>query len=280
MTTLGLLSVNSQNLFNRILLTGAAGGIGTVLRQSLKPYTQVLRLSDIKELNGAPEQNEEHVVCDLADKHAVDELVKGCDAIVHMGGISVEQSFEDVLGANIQGIYHIYEAARRHNVKRVIFASSVHAIGFYKQSEVIDAGVPQRPDGYYGLSKVYGEATASFYHDRYGIETVSIRIGSCFPVPKDRRMMHSWISGRDLTELIRCGLYTPEVGHTIVYGMSNNKKVWWDNKLAAHLNFVAQDSSEDFRDLVEQQPMPAPTDPVSMYQGGVYTAAGPYDDER
>jgi uronate dehydrogenase len=93
-------------------------------------------------------------------------------------------------------------------------------------------------------------------------------------------MMHSWISARDLTELIRCALYTPEVGHTIVYGMSNNKKVWWNNKLAAHLNFIAQDSSEDFRDLIEQQPMPAATDAVSMYQGGVYTTAGPYDDER
>lgn len=271
--------MNSQKL-NRILLTGAAGGIGTVLRESLKPYAQVLRLSDIKELDGAPQPTEEQVVCDLADKQAVDELVKGCDAIVHMGGISVEQSFEDVLDANIKGVYHIYEAARRHNVKRVVFASSVHAIGFYKQSEVIDASVPRRPDGYYGLSKAYGEETANFYFHRYGIETVSIRIGSCFPVPKDRRMMHSWISGRDLTELIRCALYTPEVGHTIVYGMSNNKKVWWDNRLAAHLNYVAQDTSEAFRNLVEQQPMPAATDPVSMYQGGVYTAAGPYDDKR
>jgi len=128
------------------------------------------------------------------------------------------------------------------------------------------------------LSKAYGEEMASFYHDRYGIETVSIRIGSSFPVVKDRRMMHTWISARDLTELIRCSLYTPEVGHTIVYGMSNNKAVWWDNKYAAHLNYVPQDTSEIFREQVEQQPMPQPTDPVSVYQGGAFTAAGPFED--
>src|SRR5690606_12578423 len=120
---------------------------------------------------------------------------------------------------------------------------------------------------------------ASFYFDRYGIETVSIRIGSCFPTVKDRRMMHTWISERDLTELIRCGLFTPEVGHTIVYGVSNNKNIWWDNHCAAKLGFVAQDSSEIFRDDVERQPMPAPSDPVSVYQGGVFTAAGPFEGE-
>jgi uronate dehydrogenase len=222
----------------------------------------------------------ETVVCDLANKKAVDDLVSGCDAIVHMGGVSVERPFEEVLQANILGVFHIYEAARRHDVKRIVFASSNHAIGFYKQTDKIDARSPRRPDGYYGLSKAYGEETASFYHDRYGIETVSIRIGSCFPVVKDRRMMHTWISARDLTELIRCALYTPQVGHTIVYGVSNNKEVWWDNRYASRLNFIARDSSEIFRTQVEQQPKPADTDPVSMYQGGAFTAEGPFEENR
>ncbi len=268
--------------FKRLLLTGAAGGLGTVLRQTLKPFTQTIRLSDKVAPAERPEaqENEEMVLCDLADKAAVDQLVSGCDAIVHMGGVSVERPFEEILEANIKGIFHIYDGARRHGVRRVIFASSNHAIGFYRQDETIDASVPRRPDGYYGLSKAYGEEMASFYFDRYGIETVSIRIGSCFPVVKDRRMMHTWISARDLTELIRCGLQTPEVGHTIVYGMSDNKRVWWDNRLAAHLGFVANDSSEIFREQVEQQPRPGSDDPVSVYQGGAFTAQGPFETEK
>ncbi len=265
--------------FKRLLLTGAAGGLGSVLRQTLKPFADTIRLSDIIAPADKPqaETGEELILCNLADKASVEQLVAGCDAIVHMGGVSVERSFEEILEANIKGVFHIYEGARRHGVKRVIFASSNHAIGFYRQNQVIDAGVPRRPDGYYGLSKAYGEEMASFYFDRYGIETVSIRIGSCFPVAKDRRMMHTWISVRDLTELIRCALVTEKVGHTIVYGMSDNKQVWWDNHLAARLNFVAQDTSEIFREQVERQPMPAADDPVAIYQGGAFTAQGPFE---
>lgn len=265
--------------FKRLLLTGAAGGLGTVLRQTLKPFSDIIRLSDIVAPADRPkaEEGEELILCNLADKAAVDQLVAGCDAIVHMGGVSVERPFEEILEANIKGVFHIYEGARRHGVNRVIFASSNHAIGFYRQNETIDASVPRRPDGYYGLSKAYGEEMANFYFDRYGIETVSIRIGSSFPVVKDRRMMHTWISARDLTELICCGLVTPQVGHTIVYGISDNKRVWWDNRLAAHLNFVARDTSELFREQVEQQPMPAADDPVAVYQGGAFTAQGPFE---
>ena len=166
--------------FNRLLLTGAAGGLGKVLRERLRPYAQVLRLSDIADMAPAS-ANEEVQPCDLSDKHAVHHLVEGVDAILHFGGVSVERSFEEVLGANICGIFHIYEAARRHGVKRVIFASSNHVIGFYQQGEHLDAHSPRRPDSYYGLSKSYGEDMASFYFDRYGIQTVSIRIGSSFP---------------------------------------------------------------------------------------------------
>lgn len=268
--------MEQQPVFDRLLLTGAAGGLGAVLRRTLKPFARTIRLSDIAPLDAG--EGEETAACDLADKKAVDQLVQGCDAIVHMGGVSVERPFEEILEANIKGVFHIYEGARRHGVKRVIFASSNHAIGFYRQTERIDALAPRRPDGYYGLSKAYGEEMASFYFDRYGIETVSIRIGSCFPQVKDRRMMHTWISARDLTELIRCGLFTPDVGHTIVYGASNNKDVWWDNHCASKLGFFPQDTSEIFREQVERQPMPDAHDPVSVYQGGVFTAAGPFED--
>ncbi|MHC8306074.1 NAD-dependent epimerase/dehydratase family protein [Pseudomonas sp. PB3P13] len=264
--------------FNRLLLTGAAGGLGKVLRESLRPYTNVLRLSDIADIAPARDEHEEVVICDLADKQAVHQLVEGVDAILHFGGVSTEHSFEDILGANICGVFHIYEAARRHGVKRVIFASSNHVIGFYKQDEVIDALSPRRPDSYYGLSKCYGEDMASFYFDRYGIETVSIRIGSSFPEPQNRRMMSTWLSFGDLTQLLERALTTPGVGHTVVYGMSDNKDVWWDNRHAALLGFKPEDSSEVFRDKVEAQPMPAADDPARVYQGGAFCAAGPFGD--
>ena len=267
-----------QNPFNRLLLTGAAGGLGKVLRESLKPYAKVLRLSDIAEMAPATGSHEEVQICDLADKAAVHHLVEGVDAILHFGGVSVERPFEEILGPNISGIFHIYEAARRHGVKRVIFASSNHVIGFYKQDQTIDAQSPRRPDSYYGLSKSYGEDMATFYFDRYGIETVSIRIGSSFPEPQNRRMMSTWLSFDDLTHLIERSLFTPDVGHTVVYGASANRDVWWDNRFAAHLGYQPKDSSEVFRDKVEAQPMPAADDPAMVYQGGAFVASGPFGD--
>jgi uronate dehydrogenase len=265
-----------KDTLNRLLLTGAAGGLGTVLRTTLKPMAQVLRLSDVA--NMPPAGNGEEVVCcDLADKAAVDQLVQGCDAIVHLGGVSVEKPFEQILEANIKGVFHLYEGARRHGVKRVVFASSNHVVGFHAQGEVLDPDCPRRPDGYYGLSKSYGEDLSRFYFDRYGIETACLRIGSSFPEPKDRRMMSTWLSYRDLTELVRCSLFAPNLGHTVVYGMSANRDAWWDNSKAAHLGFVAQDSSETFRAKVEALPPVDPADPASQFQGGGFVKAGPFE---
>ncbi|TSD61004.1 NAD(P)-dependent oxidoreductase [Variovorax sp. KBS0712] len=262
----------------RLLLTGAAGGLGRVLRERLAPFANVIRLSDIADIAPATGAHEEVVPCDLSDKAAVDTLVAGCDAIAHFGGVSVERPFEEVLEANIKGVFNLYEAARRHGVKRVVFASSNHVIGFYKQDEHIDAHAARRPDGYYGLSKSFGEDMAQFYFDRWGIETVSIRIGSSFPEPLNRRMMSTWLSYRDLTTLIQKSLFTPDVKHTVVYGMSANRDLWWNNAAAAHLGFVPQDSSAVFRDKVEAQPPVAPTDPNAIYQGGAFTAQGPFGD--
>lgn len=262
---------------NRLLLTGAAGGLGRVLRERLVPFTKVLRLSDLGTLGEARGPHEELHPCDLANKQAVDALAAGCDAIVHMGGVSVERPFEEVLEANIKGIFHVYEAARRHGVRRVVFASSNHVIGFYKQTEPLDAHSARRPDGYYGLSKSFGEDMAQFYFDRYGIETVSIRIGSSFPEPLNRRMMSTWLSYDDLTDLIGKSLFTPDIGHLVVYGASANLDVWWDNHAAAKLNWQPKDSSEVFRSKVEAQPPVLPTDPNAVYQGGAFTAQGPFE---
>jgi len=259
----------------RLLLTGAAGNLGLVLRPRLKAHTDILRVSDVAPM--APAQAGEEVVpCDLADASAVSALVHGVDAIVHLGGVSVERPFEEILPANIQGVYNIYEAARLHGVQRVVFASSNHVIGFYEQGKMLDADVPLRPDGYYGLSKAYGENLSRFYFDRYGIQTVCLRIGSSFPEPKDRRMLVTWLSHDDLTDLVVRSLFTPDVGHLIVYGASANRDSWWDNRGAAVLGFAPKDSSERFRAQVEAQPPLAADDPAARYQGGAFVKAGPF----
>jgi uronate dehydrogenase len=264
--------------YRRILLTGAAGGLGRVLREGLKPFAETLRLSDREPL-GPAHPGEEIVACDLADREAVAALVRGVDAIVHMGGISVEAPWEPILQSNIVGVFNLYEAARKHGVKRVVFASSNHVVGFYRQTERIDATAPPRPDSLYGVSKAFGEDLSRYYFDRYGIETVCLRIGSSFPEVRDRRMLATFLSYRDLVELVRCSLFAADVGHTIAFGMSDNSRSWWDNSQAAHLGFRPRDSADAQRARVESsQPQPAPDDPAMVYQGGAFVAAGPFDD--
>jgi uronate dehydrogenase len=262
---------------HRLLLTGAAGKLGSAMRTRLKRHADILRVSDIKNPGPALAQ-EEAVGCDLSDAAAVHALVEGVDAIVHLGGVSVERPFEEILPANIQGTYHLYEAARRHKVRRVVFASSNHVTGYYRQGEVIDANAPTRPDGYYGISKAFGEQLSRFYFDRYGIETVCLRIGSCFPEPTDRRMLVTWLSYDDLEQLICRALFVPNVGHTIVYGMSANRDAWWDNRQAAALAYAPNDSSEPFRAQLESAPPLAAADPAGWYQGGSFVKAGPFGD--
>ena len=269
-------AIKNENRLGRILLTGAAGALGQVLRERLKPYAGVIRLSDIAPMAPAG-TGEEVVQCDLADKAAVDRLVRGCDAIVHMGGISVERPFEEIVEANIKGVFHIYEGARRHGVPRVVFASSNHVVGFHRQGVRLDADAPRRPDSYYGLSKSFGEDLSRFYFDRYGIETACLRIGSSYPEPKDRRMLVTWLSYGDLTELVRSSLFAPVLGHTIVYGMSANPQVWWDNAKAANVGFTPRDSSEAVQAGAMALAAPDPGDPAEQYQGGVFVTGGPFE---
>ena len=262
--------------FGRILLTGAAGNLGRELRTRLRAYCDVLRVSDMAELGSAGPGEEVRRVA-LEDKAAVDELLRDVDVVVHLGGVSTEKPFEEVLHANIAGTFHVYEGARRHGARRIVFASSNHVTGFYRQSETIRPDQPVRPDSYYGLSKAYGENLAQFYWDRHGIETVSLRIGSSFPEPVDRRMLASWLSYDDLERLVMSALSAPVVGHSIIYGMSDNAYTWWDNTPARHIGYQPQDSSDRFRAAIEQRQAPInPHDPVAQFQGGGYVKLGPY----
>jgi uronate dehydrogenase len=261
--------------FHRLLLTGAAGGLGRELRRRLPAHCERLRVSDIAPLGDAA-AHEDVVQADLSDADAVRALVDGVDAVVHMGGVSTEQPWEAILPANIVGAYNLYEAVRRAGVKRVVFASSNHVTGFYRQDEVIPAGAPPKPDGLYGLSKAFGEDLAQLYFDRHGIETVSLRIGSSFDKPRDRRMLHTWMSFDDMERLVLAALTAKDVGHSIICGVSANPQVWWDNASAAHIGYVPQDSSASWVAEIERTTPPGdPADPAVIYQGGAFVRQGP-----
>jgi uronate dehydrogenase len=269
----------SKPPFRNILITGAAGALGSVLRESLRPYAEQLTLSDRTSL-GEVRPNERHFVCDLADRHAVFEMMKGIDMVIHLGGAPRENTFQVILESNIAGSYHIYEAARQQGVKRVIYASSVHAIGFYECVQTIDANVPQRPDSLYGVSKAFVENLSRYYFDKFGLESVCVRIGSCFPKPVDRRMLATWLSYDDFSHLCIQALMTPSVGHMIVYGNSNNSANFWDNTQAGYLGYRPQDSADAYRaEVYANTPIGDPKHAAVRFQGGQFAADGHFEDD-
>jgi uronate dehydrogenase len=266
--------------FKNILITGAAGALGSVLRESLRPYARTLTLSDRTSL-GERRENEIHRECDLANPDAVFEMMKDVDVVIHLGGAPRENTFQVILDSNIVGSYNVYEAARQHGVKRVIYASSVHAIGFYECTQTIDANVPQRPDSLYGVSKTFVENLSRYYFDKFGLESVCVRIGSCFPKPLDRRMLATWLSYDDFSRLCVRALMTPSVGHMIVYGNSDNSANFWDNSAAAYLGYRPQDSADAYAEEVYvSTPLPDPRQTAVKYQGGQFAADGHFEDPK
>ena len=253
-----------------ILMTGAAGGVGTLLRRELYEYS--LRLTDLKSVD-ALRDNEDFVTCDITDLGAVSEAVAGCDGIIHLGGISDESSWDDILNANIIGCRNVYEAARSAGVKRVIFASSNHAVGFYRRDQTIDVDVASKPDTRYGVSKVFGEAMGALYAYKYGVSSLSIRIGNVDHRPADVRRLAIWISPRDLAQLVRIGLESPNIDFEIVYGMSDNKRAWWDNANAMRLGYEPQDKSEDWAaEILACGPKDTDDVDAETYQGGTFVS--------
>lgn len=258
---------------NRLLITGAAGRIATALRPRLRDLARVMCLSDRVDIV-APGPNEEVAICDLADADAVYAAAEGCDGILHLGGCPHEDAWEAIRSANFDGTRNVYEAARRHRIGRVVFASSNHAMGFYPTGQRLDADTPPRPDSYYGLSKAFGEGLARLYWDKCGIESVCMRIGSCFEKPTNRRMLSTWLSDDDLAELVRRSFRAPSVGWTVVYGASANTHGWWDNSGSAHLGWQPRDNAETFRAEVEaSNPPPDPEAPENRWQGAGFAAA-------
>jgi uronate dehydrogenase len=265
--------------FDTILITGAAGRLGTELRRGLAPLARRLRLTDVAPVADL-QPNEEALCFDLADEAATHAACHGVDAIVHFGGVPLERPWEQILNANIRGSYHVYEGARKHGVRRVVYASSVHAIGYHRLEDHIDADAPHRPDGLYGLSKCFTEDLGRLYWDKFGIETAALRIFSSFPEPADRRMLWSWLSFADCIRLVSAALTAPRVGFTLSFGLSDNAVNPVDNRRAGHLGYVAQDNTEAFRAGVEAKfPPPDPKAPAVQRLGGWFVDLGHPDDE-
>lgn len=256
----------------RILITGASGGVATLIRPLLRADYR-LRLSDRLPVPD-PVDGEEVVEADLGDLPALRKAVAGVDGIVHLGGYSVEADWETIQAANIVGCNNLFEAARLEGVKRIVFASSNHAVGFYPRSQTIGIDAPVRPDTRYGLSKAFGEALAALHAYKYGAEVLSIRIGNVGEKPLDRRRLAIWLSPRDLVQLIGIGLEHPDIRHEIVFGMSENDRAWWDNSNALRLGYKPQDRSEAFAEAVlAADDGKSGDDRVDLNQGGGFCIA-------
>ncbi len=265
-------------MLGKLLITGAAGGLGGLIRDRLGLVARSVRLSDIVASEGL-DPDADFVPCDLADASAVNRLVAGCDGIVHLGGISTEKSFARILPANIIGVHNLYEAARRNGLPRILFASSNHVVGYYRQTDRLDADAAHRPDGWYGISKSFGEAVALMYFEKFGQESALVRIGSCLAEPKDYRMLATWLSPEDFIALIARVFAVDKLGCPVIYGASANTRSWWDNGKSAYLGWEPKHDSEDHAHRIERTvPKPDRNAAVALYQGGVFTDEPIHED--
>jgi uronate dehydrogenase len=249
-----------------ILMTGAAGRIGTFLRPELAGK-YALRLSDIEPIRDL-RPGETFVRADISRLSDMLRVTKGVDAVVHFGGQSGEHDWDRILSRNIIGFYNALEAARRNGVRRFLVATSNHAVGFYRCDQTIDHRVYPKPDSRYGVSKVFNEALASLYADRYGMEMFCMRIGNVNRAPIDRRRLAIWISGRDMAQLVTIGIEHPDIRFEIVYGISDNARAWFDNANAHRLGYRPQDASEPYAEETLKRDGSPGTSPADIYQGG------------
>lgn len=254
----------------KILITGAAGLIGKVLRKALKGQYELIRCLDIA-IQEPAGVGEEVIQCDLRDVDALEKAMQGIDCIIHLGGVSVEDSWEKILPANIEGCYNAFNCAHLAGVKRMIFASSNHAVGFHRRERFIDTKVEHRPDGRYGVSKVFGEALGRLYADKYAMQVVCLRIGSFRPdnKPADVRQLNTWISHNDMIRLTKACIEHPGFHFEIIYGVSKNLRNRWDNTPVKHLGYEPVDDAEIYRDEMFAKGLIE--DPVSaLFHGAMY----------
>lgn len=257
---------------NRALITGAAGEIGAALREGFRGQYPAVRLTDQRDLGDA-QVGEEIIYADLTNFEQVRAAMDGVDAVVHLGAIPDEHTYERIRDVNMDGTYHVLEAARQAGVKRIAFASSIHTVGFYPRGEQIGPQVPVRPDTYYGVSKVFGEALGRMYFERYGMEFVAVRICSFQPQPKDRRHLSTWLSPRDTVQLFQKAVDAPGVGFLVVAGISGNTRRWMTPEGWDLLGYVPQDDAEQYAAQVEHLHGDK-SDITEQRQGGIFVDSG------
>jgi uronate dehydrogenase len=252
-----------------VLLTGASGTIGRLLTARLAALGWTLRATDIVPFADELPPGASFEMVDLEDRDAVWRSAEGCCLILHFGGVSTEQSFDTILGPNLQGCFHIYEAARRERA-RVVFPSSVHAVGLYERTAILNHDCPLRPDGYYGLSKAYGELLARMYWEKHAVESVLIRIGSVLPEVPDERILSTWISHADFVRLVERCAAAEQVACSVVWGASDNSRSFWRRDARQRIGWMPLDSSDDQAERVRGR---VTNDPVAeRYQGGKFVS--------
>jgi len=227
----------------KLVLTGAAGRLASYLREPLSKMADELVCTDLADDIGNLFPGESYIKADLADLDAMVALLDGADMVVHFGAIGDEAPFETILGPNIIGAYNIWEAAYRNKVRRVVYASSIHAVGMHPKTDFIGIDAPHRPDTFYGLAKCFAEDLASLYWDKRQIESVCLRILSCANVG-NARAVGSWLSYDDLIQLVQRAIDTPVTGFSVVYGVSNNDRAPVDNSKASFLGYRPKDNAE------------------------------------
>lgn len=207
---------------DRVLITGAAGEIGTALRLGLRADWR-LRLTDLHAL-ADPAPGEAFIRCDIADRAGLARLMEGVSAVVHLAGAPAEHDLELLFRTNVRGLFDVFETARLGGVKRIVFASSNHVFGCYPIDVPVSPADPPRPDSLYGAFKLFGEAMLRTYHERHGIASVSLRIGTFRTLPIDQRSLATWLSPRDMVQLVDRSLRHPDPGCLVVNGYSANTR--------------------------------------------------------
>ena len=254
-----------------ILITGAAGRIGTMLRPRLARPGRTLRLLDTAPLTAGP--GEEAVTASITDLSAMIAACTGADAVIHLAAIATEASWERIRDDNIQGTYVTFEAARRAGVPRVVYASSNHAVGFTPRSQfpAPDYAFPA-PDTFYGVAKVTGEALAALYHYRYRMNTICLRILSCCERPTNARALSTWLSPDDAGRLFEACLTVAEPGFRVAYGVSANTRGGWVSLAEARaLGYEPRDDAEAYgAEVIAQFGEPDPADAVFAHLGGEF----------
>jgi uronate dehydrogenase len=237
---------------DRVLITGAAGAIGTALRDGLRTSWRHLRLADIRPVQNVTD-NEEAVVADVADRSAIEAIMRDVRAVVHLAGVLGNYDLEALFRVNARGLFDVFESARLAGVERIVFASSNHAFGCYPIAEPVSPALPPRPDSLYGVFKVLGETMLRNYFDRHCIRSVSLRIGTYRSLPIDQRSLATWLSPADVVQLVDLSLRHPDPGCMVVNGYSNNTRLKTHDPTWAVLGYQPRDNAEDYREMLRDK---------------------------